>query len=1013
MNLKMEQIKKLAAKKAYREAAEIANEINWVKVKDWSILATVINVQEAVGDYEEARDAAIIAYNRNLGGKRLVYKLTQLLIKLKQFDDADELYDEYDRMAYRDADRYVLFYELRKAEGAADSELISILEEYKEQEADEKYLYELAKLYARYDRKEECIKVCDDMIMWFQDGEYVESAIKLKQQLGGALTKMQQKIKDETEKRKSDVEATKEMLFEKQKELLRTKKDELEEALDEDELVELDDADSYKTEHLEIPPMFSNDNDFSVTSVMEALMGTDEADDNLGEEEETDIELEDESEDESEVEPEIKLSERESVSEAEKEVVIMKTESEMDVEDVESLSDEENDKSDMDDEEEDEEPDLEEKMNQIPENIQSMIEDAKRQIDDKYDQINKEDERERLEREKQETLKRLRAREDAMAESVSVPSYNNNIYDTQNIQEALAKNFSEIIDIDKETDDLVGLKPSPKKIEEPKVVVVHSESEEEVDEQIEGQMNLAEWLENVREEKYGKQDTKQYSRSEVVRYLEDRDEKSAAYDKLIEEQKAAKAAALAAENDTESQIKARTQMMLHAAKTDLAIRTGKATLKLEETVSNLKEAAKLAAQNAQADIESEQLQTAYEAQSEDTDTTSETSHTVEMPETVDVDSVVSQENVLSDDDIEAVTDDAKTSESTEIKLNTATFEPVSDEVIKAHRAKDISEESVAVGEAAVSEEGSQEDSDEVVDNINASVNVLDSEKSEDETQAVAPKKKSSKIKLNNPILKGQVVIRDGEKRLTGDLAKLFRKYREMPGIEAQLIDFFENINEEMNTSTSATGNLIISGNSSSDKIDLARTIVRALNFLYPEKSKKIAKTTGDSINTRGIEKAMPKLMGTALIVEEAGAIQPKRIKEILECLSQDTGGMIAIFEDSDAEMNVLINFNPELVKSFNHRIVLKQYTVNELVEIARKYANKKQYEIDEDALLELYLKIDALHNTTESIRLDDIKEIINKAIENAVIRNTKKKFGLMKRTTKSGMNYVMASDFKE
>ena len=138
MNLKIDQIKKLAAKKAYKEAAALARDMNWMKVKDWSILATVINVQEAVGDYEEARDMAIIAYNRNLGGRKLVYKLTQLLIKLGQFEEADELYDEYDRMSPHDANRYVLFYELRKAEGATDNELIGILEEYKELEADEK-----------------------------------------------------------------------------------------------------------------------------------------------------------------------------------------------------------------------------------------------------------------------------------------------------------------------------------------------------------------------------------------------------------------------------------------------------------------------------------------------------------------------------------------------------------------------------------------------------------------------------------------------------------------------------------------------------------------------------------------------------------------------------------------------------------------------------------------------------------------------------------------------------------
>ena len=129
--------------------------------------------------------------------------------------------------------------------------------------------------------------------------------------------------------------------------------------------------------------------------------------------------------------------------------------------------------------------------------------------------------------------------------------------------------------------------------------------------------------------------------------------------------------------------------------------------------------------------------------------------------------------------------------------------------------------------------------------------------------------------------------------------------------------------------SSASGNILISGNSSSDKTDLARTIIRAINTLYPDQPKKIAKTSGESINQRGIAKAMGRLKGTALIVEGAGTIQPKRINELLNCLEQDTGRMIVIFEDSDTDMNVLINFNPELTKTFNHRIVLKQYTVNE------------------------------------------------------------------------------------
>ena len=231
MNLKIEQIKQLAAKKSYKEAAAIAKEMSWHKVKDWNALATVINVQEAVGDYEEARDMAILAYNRNLGGRKLVYKLTEIMIKLKQFDDADGLYEEYERMSQHDVSRYILYYILRKAEGASDNELVEILEDYKNHEIDEKYMYELACLYAKTGRKDECIKACDELALLFQDGIYVEKSMELKQGLGAPLTTMQIKILDDAKLKKHDDEKTKEIMFEQQKELARIRQDDIEEAI--------------------------------------------------------------------------------------------------------------------------------------------------------------------------------------------------------------------------------------------------------------------------------------------------------------------------------------------------------------------------------------------------------------------------------------------------------------------------------------------------------------------------------------------------------------------------------------------------------------------------------------------------------------------------------------------------------------------------------------------------------------------------------------------------------------
>jgi hypothetical protein len=160
---------------------------------------------------------------------------------------------------------------------------------------------------------------------------------------------------------------------------------------------------------------------------------------------------------------------------------------------------------------------------------------------------------------------------------------------------------------------------------------------------------------------------------------------------------------------------------------------------------------------------------------------------------------------------------------------------------------------------------------------------------------------------------------------------------------------------------------------------------------------------------------MERLHGTVLVVEGAGVIQPKRVSELLACMDKDTNRMIVILEDADAEINMLLEFNPELTKRFNHRIILKQYTVNELVEMAKKFARRRSYEVDDDALLELYLRIDKLHTENDNIKLDDVKEIINRAIEHSEKRASRKIFkGIKKKHTDNGdLIYLTESDFKD
>lgn len=901
LGIKIDQIKKLAAKKEYTEAAAIAKDINWTKVKDWQALATAINVQEAVGDYEEARDMAILAYNRNLGGRKLVYKLTEFFIKVGDFDNANELYEEYSKSSQHDVSRFILYYDLRKAQNASDNELVGILEDYRDHEIDEKYMYELAKLYYKTGRKEECIKTCDNIVLWFQDGIYVEKAVQLKEKLGVVLTKTQKGILEDVRKRKEDIEATKEVLFAKQKELANLKRDEVEDVFREE-----DEKEQKSTGKQPVPevslnvPEFAKEQEEGPLSI--DLVQNDQNDDikaflmkALNKDEDADN-----TKDSSVVMSKIETPQVEKPEVSE------------------TLS-------------KDGEKNFSSEINKANVSLKELIENAKQKLADNYEQINKEDEAEQ----RKEAEERINKEAENIDINVPVPEYNN-LYDTRNLQEELAAKMSDLFGDEEEDADVKTFVPASKNKEEqpakevktPAPVteqVINDDAEvQEDDDQIEGQMDITEWMQSVREEKYGKQDTKEFSKSELERYLDEKDEKSAAYEKLVE-QKKAEALADGKEIDKEEAKRAAlAQMAVDSARMDLAIRTGKAAARLEQAAT--------AIENEDIPLVTAQIPTVSE-------------------------SMISDINSIMNEDIDN---------------------------------KDNKEE----GEEAVV-------LDEVAAGVEPEETVIPFTRQEEEQ----PLTMEEEIEETEQI----------EKKLTGELAKIFRKYRDMPGLEEQLADLFDTIDDEMQMNSSASGNILISGNSSSDKTDLARTIIRAINTLYPDQPKKIAKTSGESINQRGIAKAMGRLKGTALIVEGAGTIQPKRINELLNCLEQDTERMIVIFEDSDTDMNVLINFNPELTKTFNHRIVLKQYTVNELVEMAKRFARKRQYEVDDDALLELYLKIDKLHNVNDNIKLDDIKEIINQAIVNSERRASRRFFGgLKKKRSENGdVIFLTEADFKD
>ena len=178
--LKLDEIKNLMAKKQYTEAAEIADSINWRKVRNVNALMKAGDIYAQIGRYDEAKEILLMAYDRSPIGRMIIYKLAEIAIKTKEFDEAQEYYDEFVEIAPHDNLKSSLRYEMNKAKGAGLDVLIQILEELKEQEYTEKWAFELAYLYHQAGRSEECINACDELILWFGDGPYVEKALELK-----------------------------------------------------------------------------------------------------------------------------------------------------------------------------------------------------------------------------------------------------------------------------------------------------------------------------------------------------------------------------------------------------------------------------------------------------------------------------------------------------------------------------------------------------------------------------------------------------------------------------------------------------------------------------------------------------------------------------------------------------------------------------------------------------------------------------------------------------------------
>ena len=229
-NLKLEEIDTYVNQGNYSEAAKVADSIDWRRVRNVRTLCMISEIYEADNRYEDSKALLERAYRRSPVGRAILYRLVEVTIQLKQFDEAIEYYSEYVQAAPHDNNKYILKYKIYRGRGSSLEEQIDILKEYLAQEYNEKWAYELARLYQQADKIPECLATCDDLVLWFHSGKYVIKALELKRKYTN-LTPKQQEIYDHRFEDMDAEEASDETALGQEKQIVETKEDALAETI--------------------------------------------------------------------------------------------------------------------------------------------------------------------------------------------------------------------------------------------------------------------------------------------------------------------------------------------------------------------------------------------------------------------------------------------------------------------------------------------------------------------------------------------------------------------------------------------------------------------------------------------------------------------------------------------------------------------------------------------------------------------------------------------------------------
>ena len=1013
--VKTEQMLDHLEKKEYQQAKEIADGIDWRRVKNASMLNTVSEIYEYNGEFKKGRDILFLAFDRAPGSRKIVYRLGTLALKIKDIREATDCYEEFVKLAPKDPNQYILKYKILRTQGASLTDQITALEEFKKAEYIEKWAYELAKLYDEAGMTAECLEECDDLILWFSEGKYVYLAMELKMKYK-PLTPLQQekydsrpgavKKKPEPEKQpestleevddENEYNESTEETVDVQEEPVR---EPVTERVDESEVQEIPPQEVPMQETVvqeEIPqevPM-------QETVVQEEIPQeeiVEEAAEEVVEEEPVYTEPEEAAEEHGSTIKQVVTGatleealaqgmavangitiEEEAMKEREDEIL---ANGQMMIDDILQKWEEK---------QKDHEAAIEKQKAKDEERLQKEREQAR---------IRQEEERREVERKAAEAEARRKAEEEAARKAAEEEARRKAEEEEarRKAEEEAARKAAEE-EARRKAEEEAARKAAEEEARRKAEEEAARKAAEEEAEPISKTQRIPDDIVRLMEEMGNEE-------SEEELYEEDFEDGSETEEDFIE--------------GIEEELSGIDMSGSSFEEADFGDEDfEEADFEEEDFEDEDFEEADFEDEDFEEEDEEEDFEDEdfEEADFEDEDFEEEDEEEADFEdedfeekdeEEADFEDEDFEEEDFEDEDFEEADFEEEDFEDEDFEEADFEEEDFEDEDFEE---ADFEEEDFEADFADVEDEEEDFDDDfadvddEETDFDDEDLEIEDDEEADEELEIEEPSEEEIQARIKKS--KGGVPFDTGfvvtgrydlsatseiglKAGLTEEQKKLFSYFVPVRGMSEQIVEVLDNDRRAQREGTSKTGNLLVIGRKGSGKTVLAVDIVKAIQKQRSLKQGKVAIVTGESLNKKELTNIIQKLRGGAIIIEHAGKLNARTVKELNYLMEKKTGELLFVLEDQRKPLERLMTANPEFKKKFSSKLELPVFINDELVTFGQTYAKENGYKLDEMGILALYSRIDVMQREDHAVSVAEVKEIMDEAISHSQKANVK------------------------